>query len=133
MDEDEDSSDDESTLSSASSCPHPLFLQALLPSSQLPLARRFSILSSSLLVNLGLPFINGLFLGFGEIFARSLVAPVVLGVVERGKSLWREYYLGGGVGLGGHLTMSERSQAVRDAGSGEGTGTSGLGVRAAPR
>ncbi|CAO1635467.1 unnamed protein product [Sympodiomycopsis kandeliae] len=58
-----------------------LTLSALSPSSKITFTRRVSILSASIFINLGLPFINGVMLGFGEIFARSLIAPVVLGFV----------------------------------------------------
>lgn len=58
-----------------------LTLAALMPSSQMSLRRRLGIISASLFVNLGLPFVNGVMLGFGEIFARSLIAPVVIGTV----------------------------------------------------
>ncbi|WFD43327.1 hypothetical protein MPSI1_001988 [Malassezia psittaci] len=41
----------------------------------LSLTRRLVLLSASVAINVGLPFINGVFLGFGEIFARAFVAP----------------------------------------------------------
>lgn len=37
--------------------------------------RRSYLLLASVAINLGLPFINGVMLGFGEIFARTIVAP----------------------------------------------------------
>lgn len=37
--------------------------------------RRSYLLLASVAINIGLPFINGVMLGFGEIFARSIVAP----------------------------------------------------------
>lgn len=37
--------------------------------------RRLSLVGASLAINLGLPFLNGVMLGFGEIFARAVVAP----------------------------------------------------------
>lgn len=39
--------------------------------------RRGYLLLASIAINLGLPFINGVMLGFGEIFARSIVAPYI--------------------------------------------------------
>lgn len=41
----------------------------------LPWTRRALLLTASIAVNVGLPFINGVFLGFGEIFARAFIAP----------------------------------------------------------
>ncbi|KOS15506.1 proteophosphoglycan ppg4 [Malassezia pachydermatis] len=41
----------------------------------LPWRRRLLLLTASLAINLGLPFINGVMLGFGEIFARAFLAP----------------------------------------------------------
>lgn len=41
----------------------------------LPWSRRLFLLTASMAVNVGLPFINGVFLGFGEIFARAFIAP----------------------------------------------------------
>ncbi|WFD30875.1 hypothetical protein MSPP1_001899 [Malassezia sp. CBS 17886] len=40
-----------------------------------PWHRRALLLSASFAINLGLPFINGVMLGFGEIFARAFIAP----------------------------------------------------------
>lgn len=40
--------------------------------------RRLSLLASSLFVNAGLPFVNGVMLGTGEIVARAVVVPVLL-------------------------------------------------------
>lgn len=37
--------------------------------------RRLSLVTASLAINLGLPFLNGVMLGFGEIFARAVLAP----------------------------------------------------------
>ena len=37
--------------------------------------RRATLLLASLAINIGLPFVNGVALGFGEIFARTFVAP----------------------------------------------------------
>ncbi|KAN0061341.1 hypothetical protein ACQY0O_006188 [Thecaphora frezii] len=54
-----------------------LTLAALSPSSSIPFPRRLALITSSLLINLGLPFINGVMLGFGEIFARVVVAPAL--------------------------------------------------------
>lgn len=42
---------------------------------QVPWTRRFLLLGAALAVNIGLPFINGVMLGFGEIFARAFLAP----------------------------------------------------------
>jgi hypothetical protein len=39
--------------------------------------RRSYLLLASLAINLGLPFLNGVMLGFGEIFARSVIAPFI--------------------------------------------------------
>ena len=41
----------------------------------LPWRRRIILLAASVAINIGLPFINGVFLGFGEIFARAFLAP----------------------------------------------------------
>ncbi|KDN53459.1 hypothetical protein K437DRAFT_72139 [Tilletiaria anomala UBC 951] len=54
--------------------------------------RRASLLLASLAINLGLPFINGVMVGFGEIFARSVLAPK-LGLLIREPGV-------GGVGIG---------------------------------
>ena len=43
----------------------------------LPLRRRALLLTAALAVNIGLPFINGIVLGFGEIFARAFLAPLL--------------------------------------------------------
>lgn len=59
-----------------------LTLAALTPSSHMTLRRRVGVLSASIFINLGLPFVNGVMLGFGEIFARSLVAPFVIGHIH---------------------------------------------------
>ena len=37
--------------------------------------RRAFLISAVLAINVGLPFINGIMLGFGEIFARAFIAP----------------------------------------------------------
>ncbi|PWN51247.1 hypothetical protein IE53DRAFT_386390 [Violaceomyces palustris] len=58
-----------------------LTLSALSPNSGMTLSRRISLLSASLLINLGLPFVNGVMLGFGEIFARTVIAPA-LGLIQ---------------------------------------------------
>lgn len=44
-------------------------------SRDIPWTRRVSLLLASLAINIGLPFVNGVMLGFGEIFARTVVAP----------------------------------------------------------
>lgn len=54
-----------------------LTLAAFNPYSSIPLSRRFALISGSLFINLGLPFLNGVMLGFGEIFARVVVAPAL--------------------------------------------------------
>ncbi|CAO1626306.1 unnamed protein product [Parajaminaea phylloscopi] len=117
----------------------PMFMQALLPSSSLPLLQRLSILSSSFVLNFGLPFVNGLFLGFGEIFARSLIAPVLLGVIDsRWPHLARWKWSGNSPPTQprsarddqGSSTTSDKVDLARQAGSGRGIGTSGVGVRA---
>ncbi|PKI84449.1 hypothetical protein MVES1_001765 [Malassezia vespertilionis] len=43
--------------------------------SNIPWHRRLILISASIAINIGLPFINGVFLGFGEIFARAFLAP----------------------------------------------------------
>jgi hypothetical protein len=43
----------------------------------LTLRRRAALLISTIAINIGLPFINGAMLGFGEIFARAVLAPWV--------------------------------------------------------
>lgn len=76
------------TSSSYSSQPHAPseMLPQYPPSGSLTLAifakniswqRRGYLLLASVAINLGLPFINGVMLGFGEIFARSIVAPYI--------------------------------------------------------
>ncbi|CDU25410.1 related to MIM1-mitochondrial protein required for outer membrane protein import [Sporisorium scitamineum] len=54
-----------------------LTLAAFNPYSSIPLSRRLALISGSIFVNLGLPFLNGVMLGFGEIFARVVVAPAL--------------------------------------------------------
>ncbi|WFD33813.1 hypothetical protein MCUN1_000633 [Malassezia cuniculi] len=39
--------------------------------------RRAMLITAALAVNIGLPFINGIMLGFGEIFARAFLAPIL--------------------------------------------------------
>jgi hypothetical protein len=39
----------------------------------LPVSRRVAALFSSLAINLLLPFVNGVMLGFGEIFAKNVI------------------------------------------------------------
>jgi len=59
-----------------------LTVAAFSPSSGMPVARRAALIASALAINLGLPFVNGVMLGFGEIVARTFLAPwigVVLG------------------------------------------------------
>lgn len=46
--------------------------------SGISMTRRLSLLASSLFVNAGLPFVNGVMLGTGEIVARAVVVPVLL-------------------------------------------------------
>ncbi|EPQ31457.1 uncharacterized protein PFL1_00792 [Pseudozyma flocculosa PF-1] len=74
--------DDETTALSRTNDPHyapsgSLTIAALSPSSAIPFKRRLALLTSSLFINLGLPFINGVMLGFGEIFARVVLAPAL--------------------------------------------------------
>lgn len=130
------------------SYPKPPFLQALTPSSGMPIRQRIWVVSSSFLLNLGLPVLNGVFLGFGEIFARSLVAPVVLAIVEHRLPELGRWRLGNGAGVAARSTVAEKQdygrrggstpsveeqrRIARDAGSGRGIGTSGLGLTAAP-
>lgn len=54
-----------------------LTLAAFNPYSSIPLSRRLALISGSVFINLGLPFLNGVMLGFGEIFARVVVAPAL--------------------------------------------------------
>ncbi|SPO29370.1 related to MIM1  len=54
-----------------------LTLAAFNPYSSIPLSRRLALISGSIFINLGLPFLNGVMLGFGEIFARVVVAPAL--------------------------------------------------------
>ncbi|SOV02964.1 related to MIM1  len=54
-----------------------LTLAAFNPYSTVPLSRRLALISGSIFINLGLPFFNGVMLGFGEIFARVVVAPAL--------------------------------------------------------
>lgn len=54
-----------------------LTLAAFDPYSSIPLSRRVALISGSIFINLGLPFLNGIMLGFGEIFARVVVAPAL--------------------------------------------------------
>jgi len=54
-----------------------LTLAAFNPYSTIPLSRRIALISGSIFINLGLPFLNGVMLGFGEIFARVVVAPAL--------------------------------------------------------
>lgn len=54
-----------------------LTLAAFNPYSSIPLSRRMALISGSIFINLGLPFLNGVMLGFGEIFARVVVAPAL--------------------------------------------------------
>ncbi|PWY97070.1 hypothetical protein BCV70DRAFT_167744 [Testicularia cyperi] len=60
-----------------------LTVAAFNPYSNIPLARRLSLISGSVFINLGLPFLNGVMLGFGEIFARVVLAPA-LGITRVG-------------------------------------------------
>lgn len=54
-----------------------LTLAAFNPYSSIPLPRRLALISSSVAINFGLPFLNGVMLGFGEIFARVILAPAL--------------------------------------------------------
>ncbi|WFD18974.1 hypothetical protein MCAP1_001187 [Malassezia caprae] len=40
-----------------------------------PWSRRLLLVTATLAINIGLPFLNGVMLGFGEIFARAFIAP----------------------------------------------------------
>lgn len=51
-----------------------LTLAAIL-SPGVPWKRRMLLLTAVVAINIGLPFINGVMLGFGEIFARAFIAP----------------------------------------------------------
>ncbi|PWN42950.1 hypothetical protein IE81DRAFT_366138 [Ceraceosorus guamensis] len=76
--------------------------QSNVPSGSLTLAafapglkwrRRLALLSATIGINLGLPFLNGVMLGFGEIFARAVLAPMLglsLGAVGVGSMAHRE-------------------------------------------
>lgn len=80
-----DEDDDDGAPSSTSDAPPPREAQpSYAPSGSLTVAlftpgiswrRRSFLLLASVAINVGLPFINGVMLGFGEIFARSIVAP----------------------------------------------------------
>ncbi|SJX64319.1 related to MIM1-mitochondrial protein required for outer membrane protein import [Sporisorium reilianum f. sp. reilianum] len=72
-DEDEEEEPSNSTYPPTGS----LTLAAFNPYSAIPLSRRLALISGSILINLGLPFLNGVMLGFGEIFARVVVAPAL--------------------------------------------------------
>lgn len=78
-DEDELNSDDDEEEASKPNYPPTgsLTLAAFNPYSTIPLSRRLALISGSILINLGLPFLNGVMLGFGEIFARVVVAPAL--------------------------------------------------------
>lgn len=54
-----------------------LTLAAFNPHTAIPLSRRLALIAGSVFINLGLPFLNGVMLGFGEIFARVVVAPAL--------------------------------------------------------
>lgn len=84
-----------------------LTLAAFDPYSSIPLSRRLALISGSIFINLGLPFLNGIMLGFGEIFARVVVAPA-LGIT--------------GVGWAG-----DTARAVVNWGTGRKTSDVGLG------
>lgn len=91
-DEDEEEEDDgmlPSNLANTSSDKYPatgsLTLAALNPYSSIPVSRRFALIAGSVFINLGLPFLNGVMLGFGEIFARVVMAPA-LGITGVGWS-----------------------------------------------
>lgn len=113
----------------------PLFVQAFIPSSSLTFTRRLGIVTSSFALNFGLPFINGLFLGFGEIFARSLITPVVLRLLE---SRWPHFMCWkiSGARLQRQAAVSRAAEehvsilAQADTARHAGTGISGAGVRA---
>ncbi|EST04642.1 Outer membrane protein, MIM1/TOM13, mitochondrial [Kalmanozyma brasiliensis GHG001] len=78
--DDDDSEDDEEEEGESKPIYPPtgsLTLAAFNPYSSIPLSRRMALISGSLFINLGLPFLNGVMLGFGEIFARVVVAPAL--------------------------------------------------------
>jgi hypothetical protein len=56
--------------------PTPPSLTLSVFNSDLPLRTRALALLSSLTINMFLPFVNGVMLGFGEIFARTIIAPM---------------------------------------------------------
>ncbi|KAK0540057.1 hypothetical protein OC835_000855 [Tilletia horrida] len=96
FDEDEDDEDEDGAPPPEMAPSGSLTLAALSPSSSLPLSRRAALLASALAINLGLPFVNGIMLGFGEIVARTLLAPWI-GVVL-GPLLPARFGFGGGLG-----------------------------------
>ncbi|KAK0542545.1 hypothetical protein OC845_006571 [Tilletia horrida] len=93
-----------------------LTLAALSPSSSLPLSRRAALLSSAILINLGLPFINGIMLGMGEIVARTLLAPwlgVLLGPILPARWGFGTGQAGLGAGVGPRRSAHEEEQQQR--------------------
>lgn len=68
-------SDGESEEETVEPAPTGELTLAALSAPNVPWTRRLLLLSASVAINVGLPFINGVFLGFGEIFARAFVAP----------------------------------------------------------
>jgi len=64
---------DESLLNTQRSAPLPPSATLAIFDSSLPAWTRLGALASSLAINLLLPFVNGVMLGFGEIFAKNIV------------------------------------------------------------
>jgi hypothetical protein len=64
---------DESPLDTQRSAPLPLSATLAIFDSSLPARTRLGALASSLAINFLLPFVNGVMLGFGEIFAKNVV------------------------------------------------------------
>ncbi|KAG9005110.1 hypothetical protein FRB93_009980 [Tulasnella sp. JGI-2019a] len=62
-------------IPSSSTQPQPPAVTPLIFSKDVPVRTRASALLSSLAINMFLPFVNGVMLGFGEIFARNVLAP----------------------------------------------------------
>ncbi|KAE8229902.1 hypothetical protein CF326_g5114 [Tilletia indica] len=120
--EEEDDEDDDADEDDEDEGPPPemapsgsLTRAAFSPSSSMPMQRRAALIASAIAINLGLPFVNGIMLGFGEIVARTFFAPwigVVLGPLMPAR-------FGFGSTRSGFASSQQR---------GTGTGGAGLGM-----
>ncbi|CAD6913084.1 unnamed protein product [Tilletia controversa] len=111
-DEDEDEEDEDRAAPPEMAPSGSLTLAAFSPSSGMPIPRRAALIATAVAINLGLPFVNGIMLGFGEIVARTFLAPwigVVLGPLMPARF--------------GHASRFGSSQN-----RGTGTGGAGLGM-----